>query len=248
MSITQFTTPVPSRDDPSGLFSGRANTLVSELPNFVDEMNTEIVNINTKSAQVAADKAIVVAAEAAAVAAANFKGAWSGLSGALAIPASVSHDGGVWLLLTDLADVTASEPAEGNADWRQLPEVATDAELHEGTANKLVDAAGVYSAAAPVALTDAATIALDMATGWNFTVTLGGNRTLANPTNSIIGQSGLIIINQDGTGGRTLAFGSNYKISGGSVELPSSANAKIALSYFVEAADSILIFASGEIS
>ena len=67
------------------------------------------------------------------------------------------------------------------------------------------------------ALTDGATIAPDFSAGNNFSVTLGGNRTLANPTNAVAGQGGVICITQDATGGRTLAFGSNYKFPSGSV-------------------------------
>lgn len=44
-----------------------------------------------------------------------------------------------------------------------------------------------------------------------FTWTIGGNRTLANPTGAAAGIFFRIIITQDGTGGRTLAFGSAYK-------------------------------------
>ena len=61
-----------------------------------------------------------------------------------------------------------------------------------------------------VALTDAATITVDASLGNQFTVTLGGNRTLANPTNASNGQLMLFRIKQDATGGRTLTLGSNY--------------------------------------
>ena len=56
-----------------------------------------------------------------------------------------------------------------------------------------------------VTLTDAANISYDMDDGNNATVTLGGNRTLANPTNVTVGQSGSFSV-QDGTGSRTLSF------------------------------------------
>ena len=59
-------------------------------------------------------------------------------------------------------------------------------------------------------LTDGATITPDMADSNNFSVTLGGNRTLANPSNLTAGQSGSIFITQDGTGSRTLAYGSYW--------------------------------------
>lgn len=73
----------------------------------------------------------------------------------------------------------------------------------------------IYDALAEVTLTDAATISVDMATFINAKVTLGGNRTLGNPTNPKVGQTGRIRIIQDGTGSRTLAFASNWKFKNG---------------------------------
>jgi hypothetical protein len=64
-------------------------------------------------------------------------------------------------------------------------------------------------------LTDGATITPDLADSNNFSVTLGGNRTLANPSNIVAGQSGSFFITQDGTGSRTLAYGSYYDFAGG---------------------------------
>ena len=43
-------------------------------------------------------------------------------------------------------------------------------------------------------LTDGATITPDFGANQNFTVTLGGNRTLANPSNIVVGQTGSIFI------------------------------------------------------
>lgn len=63
-------------------------------------------------------------------------------------------------------------------------------------------------------LTDAATIAVDASLGNHFTVTLGGNRTLGNPTNPPgAGQDQMILfaIRQDGTGSRTLTLDTNYR-------------------------------------
>lgn len=62
----------------------------------------------------------------------------------------------------------------------------------------------------PVALTDATTIATDASLGNYFRVTLGGNRTLANPTNAVDGQRLMWEIIQDATGSRTIAFGSKF--------------------------------------
>lgn len=85
------------------------------------------------------------------------------------------------------------------------------------------------------ALTDGATITPDFAAANNYSVTLGGNRTLANPTNITAGQSGVIVISQDGTGGRTLAYGSYFKFPGGTAPtLTTTASAVDVLAYYCE--------------
>ncbi len=94
----------------------------------------------------------------------------------------------------------------------------------------------------PVALTDAATIAVDLSLGNNFTVTLAGNRTLGAPTNVTAGQSGVIVVTQDGTGSRTLAYNSAYKFAGGTAPtLTTTASAVDVLAYYVESATRITV-------
>ena len=66
-----------------------------------------------------------------------------------------------------------------------------------------------------VSLTDGANISVDFNSGQNFAVQLAGNRTIDNPTNCVPGQTGSIFVIQDGTGSRTLSFGTNYKFPGG---------------------------------
>ncbi len=61
-----------------------------------------------------------------------------------------------------------------------------------------------------VTLTDGATIATDASKSNLFTVTLGGNRTLGNPTNMADGQIMMWEIIQDGTGTRTLAYDTKF--------------------------------------
>lgn len=72
-------------------------------------------------------------------------------------------------------------------------------------------------------LTDAATITPNLDSSDMFTVTLGGNRTLANPSNIDAGQTGSIFIVQDGTGSRTLAWGSYWDFAGGTAPTLSTA-------------------------
>ena len=91
-----------------------------------------------------------------------------------------------------------------------------------------------------VTLTDGATVTPDMADGNNFSLTLGGNRTLANPTNLTAGQSGSIFLVQDGTGSRTLAYGSYYDFAGGTAPtLTTTASAVDRIDYIVRSTTSI---------
>ena len=97
-------------------------------------------------------------------------------------------------------------------------------------------------AGTPVALTDAASVAVDLSLANNFTLTLAGNRTLAAPTNVTAGQSGVIVVTQDGTGSRTLAYNSIYKFAGGSAPvLTTTASATDLLAYYVESSTRITV-------
>jgi hypothetical protein len=85
----------------------------------------------------------------------------------------------------------------------------------------------------PCPLTDAATItvsatacAASLGNGVAFqTVTLGGNRTLGNPSGLVAGQVMTFRISQDATGSRTLTYASDYKFAGGAPTLTTIANA-----------------------
>ena len=94
----------------------------------------------------------------------------------------------------------------------------------------------------PVALTDASTVAVDLSLGNNFTLTLAGNRTLGAPSNVTAGQSGVIVVTQDGTGSRTLAYNSAYKFAGGTAPtLTTTASAVDVLAYYVESSSRITV-------
>ena len=89
-------------------------------------------------------------------------------------------------------------------------------------------------------LTDGATITPDFAAGCNFTVTLGGNRTIANPSNLTAGQSGSIFLVQDATGSRTVSWGSYWDFPGGTAPtLSTAANAVDRVDYIVRNSTSI---------
>lgn len=90
------------------------------------------------------------------------------------------------------------------------------------------------------ALVDGATITPDFADSNNFSVTLGGNRVLDNPSNLVAGQSGCIWITQDGTGSRTLSYGSYWDFTGGTAPtLSTGAGAVDCLVYAVQSATKV---------
>lgn len=120
--------------------------------------------------------------------------------------------------------------------------IGTDIQAYDADTAK-TDVAQSFTAAqrgAISALTDGSTITPDFAVANNFSVTLGGNRTLANPTNLTAGQSGSIFITQDGTGSRTLAYGSYWDFAGGTAPtLTTTASAVDRIDYVVRTTTSI---------
>ena len=105
------------------------------------------------------------------------------------------------------------------------------------------DVAQTYTAAqrgSITTLTDGATVTPDFAASNNYTLTLGGNRTIANPTNLTAGQSGSIFLVQDGTGSRTASWGSYWDFAGGTAPtLTTTAAAVDRIDYVVRSSTSI---------
>ena len=104
---------------------------------------------------------------------------------------------------------------------------------------------------AETTLTDAATIAWDMQTGFDFIVTLnpvtGASRAVGNPTNTKVGQKGRLIIQQPGSGGPcTVTWGSNFKFANGvAPTLSTTAGAIDVLYYDVRSSTYIIISLAG---
>ena len=105
------------------------------------------------------------------------------------------------------------------------------------------DVAQTFSAAQRgtiTTLTDGATVTPDFAASNNYTLTLGGNRTIANPTNLTAGQSGSIFLVQDGTGSRTVSWGSYWDWAAGTAPtLTTTASAVDRIDYVVRTTGSI---------
>lgn len=98
------------------------------------------------------------------------------------------------------------------------------------------------------ALTYAATVTPNFAVANNFSLALTGNATLANPTNLVAGQGGVIVLTQDATGSRTMAFGAYWKFPRGTAPtLTTTASAVDVLAYQVESATRITALLIGDV-
>jgi len=83
----------------------------------------------------------------------------------------------------------------------------------------------------------------------NYAITLTVNSTMNNGQNITAGQSGSIFITQDGTGSRTLAWGSYWKFAGGTAPtLTTTAGAVDRVDYVIESATSIHAVFTGNYS
>jgi hypothetical protein len=94
--------------------------------------------------------------------------------------------------------------------------------LHNMTGQRMQ---GVHVAATRQVIAGGGTINWNVDLGSVMQVTLGGNRTMAAPTNHVAGGTYTAIIKQDAIGTRTLTWNSVFKFAGGSKTLTTSANA-----------------------
>lgn len=83
------------------------------------------VKNNAQDAQASAEASALSAAQAAdasgaTLAATAFKGPWASLTGPLAVPATVWHQGQFWVLLQPLADVASVAPGSDFTKWAAL--------------------------------------------------------------------------------------------------------------------------------
>jgi hypothetical protein len=132
-------------------------------------------------------------------------------------------------ITNNLSDLASASTARTNLGLGAAALLATPVPVASGGTNATTAAAALtslgaaalagttytgYSAPAVVALTDASSITVNAALGNDFRVTLGGNRTLANPSNPVDGQKVIFQVSQPASGGPyTLAYGTAYLFS-----------------------------------
>lgn len=100
--------------------------------------------------------------------------------------------------------------------------------------------AGTVLAKTDTDTSNTGSVTLDFTANQNFVLTLTGNVTLANPSTEQVGQAGVIVFIQDGTGSRTVTLGTDYETpASAGLTLSSTASAVDVVPYFVKAAGSI---------
>ena len=193
---------------------GTANTRITSVSNYAVALSatlaTSIGTVNSRITTVSAALATSIGtANTRITSVSNFAVALSATM-ATSIATRLPLAGGTLTGIVSGTDFYVSAVAIG-------VDTLLGKQLHIGTA----------AVADIVSLTDGATIAVNLNTGQNFAVQLGGNRALGNPTNCVPGQTGSAFIIQDGTGGRTLSYGANWEFAAGTAPTLSTAAAAV---------------------
>lgn len=97
--------PAPARTQSQTVFRTNADnfvaaqaTLVTETNALGDWMDNQVTTVTAIGS--------------------GFVGDWSNQTGAASIPYSVTHNGAIWLLTANVADITAEEPSGSNTNWQ----------------------------------------------------------------------------------------------------------------------------------
>ena len=158
-------------------------------------------------------------------------------AGRFAIAGNLTTTGAFNTTLVQVASVSLTLPA-GNgtlARTSDVPSAAAAADIWVGTDSaKYLTVASLYTSSAPVVVTFAASLTLDLSTFLNPQITLTGNLTLNNPTisSAIVGKRGTIRLVQGGSGSYTLTLGNQGKVVGGAPTLSTSVGAVDHLNYW----------------
>lgn len=122
--ISIYTLGVPNRNNPGEPFAQNSDDWLAYQNVYIPEMNISIQFVNSQA--VAAESSANVAGTA--ITSANFKGAWSNLTGAIPDPATdattVFHNGLYYQALNAIVDVTLSEPGV-TSDWALSAQTAS---------------------------------------------------------------------------------------------------------------------------
>ena len=120
-------------------------------------------------------------------------------------------------------------------------------DTHQFTGSLSVSKGGIVGTVSASSSTTGAT-SIDMSQSTNFEYTLTGDVTFT-PTNLVPGQSGVITLIQDGTGGRTVSLNSLFKTPrGDSITFETGADTVSLLSYYIASTSIVAVNYMGDFS
>lgn len=184
-----------------------ANTRFQLVSPALSDAISAASSASAAAASAAAAAASASAASTSASAAASSAAAAAASAASITLPLPITSGG---TGATSAANAftalkqAASELATG------VVEKATIAEVRSAAADKYLAADHIETASAAVALTDAATVAVDWDAGIYFTLTLTANRILGNPTNGQPGTWRTVRVQGNNTTDRALTFDNQY--------------------------------------
>lgn len=229
----------PSRADGSTLFISRANAFIAWFATLYTELTALVAALNNLSTTDTSSSSNTIGIASGKTFTVTAGKSWQlGMQVLIASTASPTN----WMFgdvtsysgTTLVVNATAIQGSGTLSAWTislSGPNGSAGSAALTTTNNTYTKAQrGAYSV-----LTDGATITPDFSLANNFRVALGGNRTLANPTNLVAGQSGVIDIHQDSTGSRTLAYAWGWQFASGTAPtLTTALRGKDKLAYSVD--------------
>jgi len=127
-TITPPPASLPTRGENPTDFSNKINALVQWYPDLTTTLQDSVdwsdavytaMETEADNAAASASASAASATDAAGVSALDgFVGRWADQTGAASIPTAVYHSGTYWVLMADIADITASEPGV-TSDWEE---------------------------------------------------------------------------------------------------------------------------------
>lgn len=123
--------PFPALSDrAAGTYNSKAYTFGAYMGGaFVPEVNAVRNEMQAFNEATSASAALAASASTTALANANYKGEWAALTGALATPASFSYNGDLYMLLSNVTDITGHVPGVsisiGQVSYTQTVELIT---------------------------------------------------------------------------------------------------------------------------
>ena len=254
-AITSINTVIANTSSALATSIGNSNTNITTNTNAITSINTVVANVSSALATSIGNSNSAITSINTVI---------GTVSGALATSIGNSNTN----ITTNINAITSINTVIGTVSGALATSIANHLPLAGGTLSGTVSGTDIYVSAMAigvntllgknlhietaavadiVSLTDGANISVDFNSGQNFHLTLGGNRTLDNPTNCVPGQVGSIFIAQDGTGSHTLAYGTSWEfIEASAPTIPTSINSVSRLDYIVRTSTAVQSILSKE--